>query len=187
MNAISIAVLAVSMSMDAFAAALGKGAALHRPRMLEAMRTGLIFGIIEAMTPIVGWMIGTAALRWVAPIDHWLAFGILGLLGLRMIVVAERDGGGVPSPRRHSFRVLAVTAIATSVDALAVGTTLGLVEVDIAVVAAAIGVVTFVMAATGTMAGRWLGPRFGRGAECLGGLCLLAVGTRILIEHLFPA
>lgn len=171
------------MSMDSFAAALGKGAMLNRPHWREAVRIGLIFGMIEALTPVAGWTAGSAAIHWVAPIDHWLAFAILGLLGARMITAAIRDDDDRPVPTRHSLRVLVVTAIATSLDALAVGATLAFVDVDILRAAVAIGIATFVMATIGTMTGRWLGPRFGRGAECLGGACLIAVGVRILVEH----
>ncbi len=187
MNAAAMTVLAFSMSMDAFAAALGKGAVLHRPRFAEALRTGLIFGLVEAATPILGWIGGVAAAAWIADIDHWLAFTILGLLGGRMVFKAIWRGESEAAPLRHSFAVLALTAIATSLDAMAVGVTLAFINVDIVTAAAAIGLATFLMATIGTVAGRWLGPVFGRGAEALGGVCLMGIGTRILIEHTLGA
>ncbi len=183
MNATAITVLAFSMSMDAFAAALGKGAALHRPRMLEAVRTGLIFGVVEASTPIIGWIAGTAAVAWVARIDHWIAFVILCLLGLQMAARALRGRHQEPARVRHSLRLLLVTAIATSLDAMAVGMTLALVSVDIVTAALAIGLATFMMTTVGTLAGRWIGPLFGRGAELVGGLCLIGIGGKILFDH----
>ncbi|MGE0225858.1 MAG: manganese efflux pump MntP family protein [Acetobacteraceae bacterium] len=183
MNATATLVLALGMSMDAFAASLGKGAALARPRVSEALRTGLIFGTVEAITPVLGWLIGAGAVAWIADIDHWAAFLILGLLGGRMACKALRTCEATSAPDRHPLPVLLLTAIATSLDAMAVGLTLALIQVDIATAALAIGMTTFLMTALGTMAGRWIGPVFGRTAEFLGGLCLMAIGLRILLEH----
>ncbi len=184
MNAVAVTVLAFSMSMDAFAAALGKGAALRRPPFAEALRTGLVFGSIETLTPLIGWTIGAAAASWVAQVDHWIAFAILGLLGLRMAATALRRAEAVRPPlSRHSLPVLAATGVATSLDALAVGVTLAFVDVNIFTAAVAIGLATFLMATAGTVAGRWLGPLFGRGAELLGGVCLIGIGTKILFDH----
>jgi putative Mn2+ efflux pump MntP len=183
MNAAAMTVLALSMSMDAFAAALGKGAVLHRPRFIEALRTGLIFGVIEGITPVLGWIAGVAAAAWIAEIDHWLAFVILGLLGGRMAYKAIWHRESEAAPTRHSFGLLLATAIATSLDAMAVGVTLAFINVDIVIAALSIGLATFLMAVAGTVAGRWIGPIFGRGAELLGGLCLIGIGIKILIEH----
>jgi len=187
MNAAAIVVLAFSMSMDAFAASLGKGAALRRPPFAEAVRTGLIFGLVEAATPVIGWIIGAAAAAWVAKVDHWLAFGILGLIGLHMAYKALHVRADKPAPRRHSFKLLLMTAIATSLDAMAVGVTLAFVNVNIITAAAAIGLATFLMATVGTLAGRWVGPVFGRGAEFVGGLCLISIGLKILFDHTLGA
>jgi manganese efflux pump family protein len=125
--------LAFSISLDAFAAALSNGAALKGQRLLDALRTGVIFGVIEAITPVIGWAFGFALSMWIREIDHWVAFILL--------------------------------------------------STNILTVAAAIGVATFIMAAVGTLAGQWVGPRFGKVAEVIGGLCLIAIGVRILIEH----
>jgi manganese efflux pump family protein len=183
MNAAAITILAFSMSMDAFVAALGKGTVLRRPPMLEAVRTGFIFGLVEAVTPLIGWVAGAAAAAWITQVDHWIAFVVLGLLGLRMIIKAVRGGGDEAAAARHSLSVLLVTAIATSLDALAVGVTLAFINVNIVVAAAAIGFATFLMATIGTLAGRSIGPIFGRAAEVLGGICLIIIGTKVLVEH----
>jgi putative Mn2+ efflux pump MntP len=184
MNSVATIVLAFSMSMDAFAAALGKGAVLRRPPLIEALRTGFIFGIVEAVTPLIGWLAGSFAAAWITQIDHWLAFLILGWLGTNMALGALRRGGNEPVSSRHSVNRLLLTAIGTSIDAMAVGVTLAFIEVDIWTACAAIGLATFIMAATGTMIGRWTGPLLGKSAEMLGGLCLIAIGSKILIEHL---
>lgn len=186
MTLAATAALAFAMSTDAFAAAVGKGVALHRPRFAEALRTGVIFGTIEALTPLVGWALGLAAARYVAAWDHWIAFGLLGILGIRMIRAglggAETEAAAKPT--RHSFRLLALTGLATSIDAMAVGVGLAFLDVDILPVAAAIGLTTLVMVTLGVMLGRVLGAVAGKRAEALGGLLLIAIGSTILYEHL---
>ena len=186
MNPLSVAALAFAMSTDAFAAAIAKGAALQRPSWREALRTGAIFGVIEAITPLVGWLIGSVAAKYASSWDHWIAFSLLAGLGARMIWVGLRSGDGPVDerPERHSFWILALTGLATSIDALAVGVGLAFVEVEIGWVAAAIGLATFVMVAVGVMLGRVLGAIAGKRAEILGGLLLIGIGTAILVEHL---
>ena len=125
-NLLTTAVLAFSMSADAFAAALGKGAALDRPRLSEALRTGFVFGIIEAITPLMGWAAGLAASKYITAIDHWIAFALLAALGAKMIWESACRSDARPKPNRHSLKVLVATAIATSIDAMAVGVTFGL-------------------------------------------------------------
>src|SRR5437764_15449786 len=122
MNFASIAALALAMSTDAFAAAVGKGAALQRAQIREALRTGLVFGVIECLPPLVGWALGTVAAPYVSAWDHWIAFVLLLVLGLKMI----HEGLSAPEeedtkPESHSFWLLAVTGFATSIDAMAVG------------------------------------------------------------------
>jgi len=186
MDAAATAVLAFSMSMDAFAAAIGKGAALRRPHLTEALRTGLIFGVVEAITPIIGWAVGVAAVAWIAQIDHWVAFALLGVLGVHMACKALSSTDREPAPR-HSLSKLVLTAFATSLDAMAVGISLAVIQVDIAAAATAIGLATFLMATIGTLTGHWLGPALGRGAEFAGGLCLVAIGLKILLDHTLGA
>jgi putative Mn2+ efflux pump MntP len=180
---LAIVFLAFSMSADAFAAALGKGTRLDRPGWGEALRTGAIFGGIEAITPVIGWAAGRAASRYIAAFDHWIAFGLLLAIGAKMIWDAARRHDADEKPSSHSFMVLAVTAIGTSIDALAVGVTLALVGANIIVNALAIGAATFTMTTIGIMAGRLLGEKFGRYAEAAGGLILIAIGCKIVAEH----
>lgn len=182
----SIAALALAMSTDAFAAAVSKGTALQNPRWSEALRTGLIFGVIEAITPIIGWALGHAAADYVKTWDHWIAFALLGLLGVRMILVAlqKPEESDAEKPNSHSFWLLAVTGFATSIDAMAVGVGLAFLGVSILPVAAAIGFATFAMVTLGVMAGRMLGGIAGRWAEAVGGVVLIGIGSTILYEHL---
>lgn len=185
MNPISLLFLALAMSTDAFAAAIGKGSSLHKPRFSEALRTGLIFGVIEAITPIVGWGIGQVAVQFVENWDHWIAFGLLLVLGLHMIWNGLKDDDEVEEKTsQHSFFILAVTAFATSIDAMAVGVGLAFVNVNILVAAGAIGLATCVMVTLGVMLGRVLGSVVGKRAEIVGGVVLMLVGATILYEHL---
>lgn len=184
MNLAPVILIAFSMSTDAFAAALGKGAALDRPKFSEALRTGLIFGTIEAITPVIGWALGRAASRYVETFDHWVAFGLLVGIGLKMIWDSFQRDEAQEKPQRHSFAVLALTAIGTSIDALAVGVTLALIDANIVVNALAIGAATFTMTTIGVMVGRYLGARFGKYAEGAGGIVLIVIGGLILAQHL---
>ena len=189
MNFAATALLSLAMSTDAFAAAVGKGAALHRPHLREALRTGLIFGVIEGLTPVIGWLLGQLAAPYVSAWDHWIAFTLLSLLGLRMVVAASRMPGADEGekPTRHGFWLLAVTGFATSIDAMAVGVGLAFLNVSILPIAASIGLATFVMVTLGVMVGRLLGKVAGRWAEAIGGVLLIGIGAFILFEHLTAA
>lgn len=187
MSFIAIILLALAMSTDAFAAAVGKGTSLQNPRWSEALRTGLIFGVIETLTPIVGWLLGYAAADFVEGWDHWIAFTLLAILGARMVWSALKKQPEVPEekPQRHSFWVLAVTGFATSIDAMAVGVGLAFINVNIWPIALSIGFATFAMVTLGVMVGRVLGQFAGRWAEAIGGLVLIGIGATILYEHLY--
>lgn len=191
MNFISTTLLALAMSTDAFAAAVGKGTALDKPRWSEALRTGAIFGVIEALTPLAGWALGLSAASAVKAWDHWIAFTLLGALGIHMVVAGlKKDVESeqpTKKPARHSFLRLAVTGFATSIDAMAVGVGLAFADVSILPVAAAIGFTTFVMVTLGVMLGRALGDVVGKRAEILGGIVLVGIGCAILYEHLHLA
>jgi manganese efflux pump family protein len=183
MNPFSTIILALSMSTDAFAAALGKGAVLDRPRLGDALRVGLVFGIVEAITPVIGWAAGFAASAYIAAIDHWIAFALLSAIGGKMIWDSMQRPTEQARAKRHSFGLLLMTAIGTSIDAMAVGVTLAFLNANIIVIALAIGLATFVMTTIGILLGRVLGGKFGRIAEILGGVGLILIGAKILIEH----
>lgn len=176
------------MSTDAFAAAVGKGAAMQQPRFADALRAGVIFGTIEGLTPVIGWLLGLAAVQYVAAWDHWIAFALLSLLGVHMIYAGlktESEEAPVEDNRRgHGFWSLAATGFATSIDAMAVGVGLAFVDVKIWIVAVVIGATTLFMVTLGIMLGRVLGTLAGKRAEIVGGLLLIAIGVFILIEHL---
>lgn len=189
MSPITILLLSLSLSADAFAAAIGRGA-VHRPTLLEALRAGLVFGVIEAVTPIVGWALGLAAADFVQSVDHWIAFILLGLVGGKMVWEATRphapahDTPAEPPRRSRGRFALVATAVGTSLDAAAVGVSLAFLGVNIGVIAVSIGLTTFVLATLGMLVGRAAGTRLGSIAELIGGILLIGMGTRILLEHL---
>ncbi len=186
MNLASAITLSVSISADAFAAAVSKGVKLHQPKLSDALRVGAVFGVTETITPLIGWTLGLAASSMVEKLDHWFAFGILCAIGLKMLVESVRSDkeDTADAVSRPSFGVLMLTAIGTSIDALAIGATLAFLDANIVVMALAMGFATFVMATAGILLGHRIGQRGGRIAEALGGLCLVAIGTHILLSHL---
>lgn len=186
MNFPALVLLALAMSTDAFAAAIGKGAAMQKPRLLQALRIGLLFGVIEAITPLIGWFAGSVATKWVAQWDHWIAFVLLLVLGLRMIRegMSEEEEQADAGPQKQSVIMLALTAVATSIDAMAVGVGLAFIDVNILEAALLIGLATTTMVTIGVMVGRVLGGIIGKRAEIVGGVVLIGVGAAILYEHM---
>ncbi|MEF3090407.1 hypothetical protein CD006_16810 [Enterobacter sp. 10-1] len=185
MNLSATILLAFGMSMDAFAASIGKGATLHQPKFSEALRTGLIFGAIETLTPLVGWGMGMLASQFILEWNHWIAFVLLVFLGGRMVIEGFRGDAGdeCEAPHRHGFWLLVTTAFATSLDAMAVGVGLAFLQVNIIATALAIGCATLVMSTLGIMLGRFIGPLLGKRAEILGGIVLIGIGAEILWSH----
>ncbi|WP_180863748.1 manganese efflux pump MntP [Klebsiella pneumoniae] len=185
MNLSATILLAFGMSMDAFAASIGKGATLHKPKFSEAVRTGLIFGAIETLTPLVGWGLGMLASQFILEWNHWIAFILLVFLGGRMIVEGFRGDSdeACEAPHRHGFWLLVTTAFAPSLDAMAVGVGLAFLQVSIVTTALAIGCATFIMSTLGMMVGRFIGPLLGKRAEILGGIVLIGIGSEILWSH----
>jgi putative Mn2+ efflux pump MntP len=182
--------LAVGLAMDAFAVSIALGISLPRVRTNQALRLALAFGGFQFLMPVVGYLAGKslAGEQWVAAYDHWLAFGLLAALGAKMIRDAGAEGedtGGAPaevdptkSPR------LVVLAIATSLDALAVGLSLALLRVTILLPSSIIGLTAAAFAVVGVHLGHRFGSHLEKRAEVIGGLALIAIGLRILLEHL---
>jgi putative Mn2+ efflux pump MntP len=189
MQVLSIVLIGLAMSTDAFAASVAKGAAMPRPpRLATALRTGLLFGIIEGITPVLGWLLGHAAARYITAWDHWIAFIVLGLLGLHMIWHGiHEDDDEQAAAGRTGFWAMAATAVGTSIDAMAVGVSLAFLDAPIGLVALVIGVCTLLMVTLGIMLGRVLGVVAGKRAELAGGVVMILIGAAILYEHLSGA
>lgn len=179
--------LGASLSVDAFAAALGKGATTRGARLPQAVQVGLVFGLFEAITPAIGYLLGRALNGVIADYDHWVAFTLLAAVGLWMIHEALAGADAAPEaapPATTSFWRLAATAVATSIDAAAVGVSLALMDVSLWMACLVIGGITTIVATAGMLLGRRIGPFLGRYAGIAGGIVLMAIGGAILIQHL---
>lgn len=188
MIATTVFALALSLAMDAFAAALGKGASLSRPSWSNALKVGAVFGLFQMVMPLVGFGLGVAFAGLIEAVDHWVAFGLLAAIGLRMVWEAwDADPGEMAGRSDLALTTLFVAGLATSIDALAVGVPLALFDEPIVMSAAVIGLVTFALSTVGVLLGRAVGPVFGRWAVAAGGLGLIALGTKILVEHTLGA
>ncbi len=189
MNPLATTLLAFSMSADAFAAAVARGASIGKTRHLQAAQIALTFGIVETITPLIGYGAGTIAAPYIEAFDHWIVFGLLLVLGGKMIreSLLPADDTAAPSnsnAAKPSKWLLLMTAIATSIDSMIVGVSLAFLDVNIWLTALAIGAATTLMAVIGIKLGGVLDSVIGKRAELFGGIVLIGIGTFILLEHL---
>ena len=183
MDFLSLVLIAVGLAMDAFAVSICKGLAMKRPSPKAIIVVGLWFGFFQALMPLIGYYLGSSFYDYISDYDHWIAFILLAAIGLNMIHEAlsgEEDG----VDDSIGFRTMLVLAVATSIDALAVGISLAMIGDDIVSSALLIGIVTFLISAVGVKIGSVFGDRFGQKAELVGGVILIIIGLRILLEHL---
>lgn len=186
MNLLALILLAFAMSTDAFAAAISKGAKIKNIPFRDALKIGLIFGTVEFITPVIGWLIGQSASIYVSAWDHWIALVLLCGLGIHMVYESfqDTDESDALEPKKTSLMVTILTAIGTSIDAMAVGVSLAFIDVRIEIAALLIGFATFTMVTIGVMLGGILGNLIGKRAETFGGLVLIAVGVWLFCEHI---
>ena len=184
MDAITLTGLALALAMDAFAVALGTGAVLSRLTGRHLFRLGFHFGLFQALMPVIGWLAGLTIIQWVEAWDHWIAFSLLAIIGGRMIYEAFSDEEKTDDRDPTKGLSLVLLSIATSIDALAVGFSLSVIGVSIWMPALVIGLVAGVLTIVGMLLGGRIGDRWGTRVEIFGGLVLIAIGIKILIEHL---
>ena len=187
MDFMALTLLAVGLSMDAFAVSICKGLAIKKLDWKKAVVIGLWFGGFQAMMPLVGYILGVQFSSYITSIDHWIAFVLLGLIGGNMIREAC-FGKEEEACDSISAGTMLLLAVATSIDALAVGITLAILSVNILPAVSYIGVATFCLSLAGVKVGNLFGCRYKTKAEIAGGVLLIFLGTRILLEHLgiFP-
>ncbi|MBF4619252.1 manganese efflux pump [Clavibacter sp. VKM Ac-2873] len=185
MTFLPLLLIAVGVSADAFAVALTKGVHMRTFHLRNALVIAVVFGVFQAVMPLIGWLLGTSFAASITGVDHWITFGLLLLVGGKMIWEAlsahedtEKDYD------RLNVRELLVLALATSIDALAVGITLAFLPGSIVDAILLIGATTLVLAFAGIVIGHRVGARFGKPAEIAGGIILILIGTRILLDHL---
>ena len=187
MGIVELFLTAIALSMDAFAVSVCKGLGMRRMRYDQALVISLYFGVFQALMPLIGWLLGTSFSRYIQAFDHWIAFVLLAFLGGKMLwdVFHEKEDGEQESAeRRLDHRELFMLAIATSIDALAVGIAFACLEVNIWRSISIIGVTTLVISFAGVWIGNRFGNRFQKKAEIAGGLVLILIGVKILVEHL---
>ncbi len=185
MGWLSLLALAVALAMDAFAVAIVTALALNIITRRHLFRLSFHFGLFQALMLLAGWMLGSAAYRYVSSSDHWIAFGFLAFVGVKMIWGAVRDGDKPASSDPTRGWDLVLLSIATSVDALAVGLSLAMLDAAIALPAIVIGTVAGALTIVGMVIGRRAGLWWGKRVEVLGGIVLIAIGIKILWQHIF--
>ncbi len=186
MSPLGIVALAVALAMDAFAVAVAAGVVLRRVDRRQTFRLAWHFGLFQALMPVLGWAAGVTIQALIEAVDHWLAFGLLAFIGVRMVVGAIRgDGDAFRGQEPTRGMTLVMLSLATSIDALAVGLSLALVRVSVWIPALAIGVITGAITAIGIHLGAFAGQRLrlARYAGAVGGVVLIGIGVRILHEH----
>ena len=181
-----ILLIGVGLSMDAFAVAICKGLAMRRIHWGHAAVIALFFGGFQALMPLLGWAVGLGFQGLIASYDHWIAFGLLLVLGGKFLYEALRrdDGEGEACDISLDVKGLFMLAIATSIDALAVGVTLAFLNVNVGAACGMIGATTFLISFGGVAVGNFFGARFQKKAEVFGGVILILIGVKILLEHL---
>ena len=182
MGVVELLSIGVGLAMDAFAVAVGKGLSMKRLSLKNAGLVGFYFGFFQALMPVIGYFLGIGFKDYITSIDHWVAFILLGLIGANMIKEAFGDEEDVDDDL--SFKTMLILAIATSIDALAVGITFAFLQVNILYAALIIGVTTFVISVIGVKIGHVFGLKYKSKAEIAGGIILIAMGCKILLEHL---
>jgi putative Mn2+ efflux pump MntP len=188
MKTLELLLIALGLSMDAFAVAVASGATMKRLHLPNALKMGLFFGGFQAVMPVVGWGAGLSLKNVISGVDHWIAFALLSAIGGKMVYEAfkikEEEECGGPKTCPFDTGTLTVLAIATSIDALAVGVTFAALAVSIVTPVLVIGAVTFAMSVAGVRLGSTGGHFFEHKMEAAGGFILIGIGLKILVEHL---
>lgn len=184
MDILSIFILAIGLSMDAFAVSVAKGMTMKKQDILKyALVLGVAFGFFQAVMPLIGWFAGSYFEDLIASFDHWIAFGLLCIIGLNMIKESLQEGDKKASSSL-TLKTIFILAIATSIDALAVGISFAFLRVDIICACLIIGCTTFTLSFVAVYAGSKLGGVLEKYAGILGGIILIFIGLKILLEHL---
>lgn len=187
MDLLTILFMALGLSMDAVAVSISRGCMVRRLQVRHMLRMAFFFGFFQMLMPVIGWLAGLTLSRFLSRLDHWIAFGLLAFIGGRMIREARRpEACDLPVHPFHPLTLLGL-AVATSIDALAVGLSFSLLRMTIVTPVLIIGLVTFILSFLAVILGNRFGAMLGRKMEVIGGLVLIGIGVRILIQHLTAA
>ena len=182
MDTLSLLIISIGLGMDAFAVSITCGVSIEELKKRHAVRVALAFGLFQAVMPVAGWLLGLGFRGLIESIDHWVAFVLLAFVGGKMLWEARHECKKKSNPL--DWHVLLVMSVATSIDALAVGLTFAVLQISIVTPVLVIGLVTFLMSGTGVFLGDRTGKFVGKRVDIAGGLILIAIGLKILIEHL---
>ncbi len=185
MEFLLIFLIAIGLAADCFAVALSGSVSMRTPSFLQVFRASLAFGLFQGLMPVLGWLAGRTVIEFIADYDHWLAFALLAFVGGKMIWESfhSRDGNRRNTDITGGFLLLTL-AVATSMDALAVGLTFAFIKVDIMVASLTIGAVAFIATTIGFLLGSKVGGLIGKRVETMGGIVLIGIGIKILLEHM---
>ncbi len=182
MSIFELFLIAVGLSMDAFAVSICKGLSVRRLQLKHALLAGVYFGGFQALMPAIGYLLGVQFEHFIVSIDHWIAFVLLLIIGGKMVQESREDAEDMDDD--FSMKAMLVLAVATSIDALAMGVTFAFLQVDIVAAVLFIGCITFLFSAVGIKIGHAFGTRYKSKAELAGGVILILMGCKILLEHL---
>ena len=184
MDLITITFIAFGLAMDAFAVSITSGITIKQLRIHNALKVAVFFGSFQAIMPIVGWLAGLSLRDFISGVDHWIAFGLLSLIGCKMIYESMKMESGDKAINPLNVYVLLMLSVATSIDALAVGVSFAFLKVSIVTPIIVIGIVTFGLSLLGVFVGDRFGRFFEKKIEIAGGLILIGIGIKIVVEHL---
>jgi putative Mn2+ efflux pump MntP len=184
MEIYTVILLAIGLSFDSFAVSVCSGLNLPKIRFFQAAKIAIFMALFQAFMPLIGWLVGNSMKSLIEPVDHWIAFGLLTLIGGKMIIESFISSEVREIKNPMHIKVILTLSLATSIDALAVGFSFSTILDKILVAVFIIGLVTFIASMLGILLGKKTGPKINRYAEIVGGLILIIIGTKILIEHL---
>jgi len=184
MDTITLLMIAFGLSMDAFAVSISNGMTIKHQRANHALRIGMFFGSFQAVMPLIGWSAGLSFRELISGVDHWIAFGLLTFIGVKMIYESKKMEDQEKETKPLNLPTLLLLSVATSIDALAVGISFALLKISIITPIIVIGTVTFILSSIGVLIGNKVGHFFEKKIEILGGLILIGIGIKILLEHL---
>ena len=182
---LDIFLISLSLAMDCFAVSIAGGATVNKPKYIDALKVGLFFGLFQAIMPLIGWFIGYSFKSLIDNIDHWIAFALLAAIGIKMLYDALKKN--IVERRNNITKIptLLILSIATSTDALVIGISLSLLNISLYLSVLIIGLSAFSFSVIGYFLGNKIGKIIGNKVEIVGGVVLIGIGLKILIEHLF--
>ena len=184
MKVFEIIILGIALSMDAFAVAICKGIALKKTTAKDSIAVGGYFGLFQAIMPMLGYLIGKSFQEIIARYDHWIAFALLTIIGINMVREAIGENNEDNDESKLNHKEMIILAIATSIDAFVVGITFAFLNVNVIKASVTIGITTFIMSTIGVKMGKICGKKYGKNAEIIGGIILIALAIKIVLEHL---